>query len=105
MTQVPTAVIYHWTPDLTWPPVDNGYTHGPSTCYSAMETLLSLMAESQFQPMSQAYILSASNLLLRGTDFFFFFFASMGKDRYTHLPVKIPKFENSTSKLEYSDGG
>ena len=55
--------------------------------------------------MSQAYTLSGSNLLLRGSDFFFFFFASMGKDRYTHLPVKIPKFENSTSKLEYSDGG
>ena len=104
MTQVLAAVTYHWTPELTWPPVDNGYSRGPTTCCSEMDTLLSLMAESEFQPMSQAYTLSGSNVLLRGSNFFFFF-ASMGKDRYTHLPVKIPKLENSTSKSEYLDGG
>ena len=72
MTQVLAAVTYHWTPELTWPPVDNGYSRGPTTCCSEMDTLLSLMAESEFQPMSQAYTLSGSNVLLRGSNFFFF---------------------------------
>lgn len=75
MTQHPAAgTSEHWTPELTRPPMTLVTAMAPVPLLPFKDGIspVSLVAESLFQSMLQACMLSGRGLRLRGSDFFCF---------------------------------